>query len=208
MAQIRKGVQQKFKENATRARWFGGIFYPESLPANWKEYLIEQGCQFAVSPLHDKDVNPDGELKKAHYHVALYFHGKKSLQQVKEITDYLNQPAPQIIKNHVGVIRYFFHLDNPEKAQYSQTDFYAVGIDVLEIIKTSADKKMADRQFKCELSDIIRDLHFDKLIPLLDFLRDNDKIAHFDWATDHIIITRELLKSNWMENKSNAKPYD
>ena len=46
------------------------VVYPESLPEGWLDLLRETGLQCAISPLHDKDKEPTGELKKAHYHVV------------------------------------------------------------------------------------------------------------------------------------------
>ena len=43
-----------------------------------------------ISPLHDSDINADGEPKKPHWHVILTFKGLKSYEQVKAITDQLN----------------------------------------------------------------------------------------------------------------------
>lgn len=37
--------------------------YPESMPKNWREILQKTGCPIAISPLHDKDINPDGTPK-------------------------------------------------------------------------------------------------------------------------------------------------
>lgn len=47
-----------------KARTWGMVVYPQSAPEDWVELLRETYIQFAVSPLHDKDVNPDGEIKK------------------------------------------------------------------------------------------------------------------------------------------------
>lgn len=47
----------------TKSRTWGMVVYPESAPENWQELLSETFMQFAVSPLHDKDTNPDGEIK-------------------------------------------------------------------------------------------------------------------------------------------------
>ena len=38
----------------------------ESAPSDWIEQLQLSGAQFAISPLHDKDLNATGEPKKAH----------------------------------------------------------------------------------------------------------------------------------------------
>ena len=74
----------------TRKRNFVTIIYPESAPENFKEIIGDWHIPAFLSPLHDKDVNPDGEKKKPHYHLMLMFRGKKSLDQVKEIIKEVN----------------------------------------------------------------------------------------------------------------------
>ena len=70
-----------------RARTWTFIVYPESAPQNWRELLDECHVSWVESPLHDKDVNPDGTVKKPHWHIILLFDGNKSYEQVKEISD-------------------------------------------------------------------------------------------------------------------------
>ncbi|WP_046781000.1 Rep family protein, partial [Lactococcus cremoris] len=67
------------------------------------------------------------KIKKAHWHIGLFFSGKKSYGQILEITNKLNCPAPQIMKNSKGQIRYFAHMDNPEKYQYKPSEIIAHG---------------------------------------------------------------------------------
>ena len=63
----------------TRTRNWSFIIYPESAPQNWIEQLKGEMIPFAVSPLHDEDINEGtGEVKKAHLHILLCFEGKKS----------------------------------------------------------------------------------------------------------------------------------
>ncbi|WP_225354628.1 Rep family protein, partial [Ligilactobacillus murinus] len=54
-----------------RARTWTFIVYPESAPENWRDLLDEYHVPWVESPLHDKDINPDGTVKKAHWHVIL-----------------------------------------------------------------------------------------------------------------------------------------
>lgn len=44
-------------------------------------------------------MNPDGEVKKAHWHIILFFDGKRSFEQVQEITAALNATIPQKTAN-------------------------------------------------------------------------------------------------------------
>lgn len=126
-----------------RTRTWAFVAYPESLPPNWRAVLDEIGAPWACSPLHDKDVNETtGEPKKPHYHVVLSFEGKKSYEQVKEITDKLKATIPQKCHSVCGAVRYMAHLDNPEKAQYSTKDITCgMGFDVGAALKLSATEK-------------------------------------------------------------------
>lgn len=48
----------------SRTRNWSIVLYPDSAPANWREYLDSLQIEWIESPLHEFDVNPDGELKK------------------------------------------------------------------------------------------------------------------------------------------------
>ena len=120
-------MAEKRKDDRTR-NWTM-VVYPESAPENWRKILDNLHVPYLVSPLHDKDVNPDGEVKKAHWHVVLVFENKKSYHQIKEIADKLNAPIPQKVESLRGMVRYLVHTDNPEKYQYSREDIENHGVD-------------------------------------------------------------------------------
>ena len=103
-----------------RGRNWTIIVYPDSAPDDWRDQLDQLHIQWIESPLHDKDTNPDGTVKKAHWHVLLLFDGNKSYQQVKDITAKLNTVNPQRVESARGMVRYMVHLDNPEKYQYDE----------------------------------------------------------------------------------------
>ena len=111
------------KNNVKKRNW-AFVLYPESAPSDWREQLQLTGLQCAVSPLHDKDVNPDGEPKKAHYHIIVCYSGPTSFNVVKGLTDKLNQPIPIALEQIRGYYRYLTHKDNPEKYQYSADDVF------------------------------------------------------------------------------------
>lgn len=127
-----------------RKRNWAFVVYPDSAPDNWREMLHEMLVPGFISPLHDADENADGEQKKPHWHVMLTFKGLKSLDQVKEITEALNAPAPQEIKDVRAYARYLCHLDNPEKAQYQISNVESLGgADYLDKVKCAADTDTA-----------------------------------------------------------------
>jgi len=131
------------KDDRTRNWTF--IVYPESAPENWIEILSDEQVPFAISPLHDKDVNADGEVKKPHWHVMLMFKGNKSLGQIKKITDKFNSPAPQKVNSTKAMARYLVHLDNPEKYQYHKEDIKVYGGADIEQHLTSASEQKNER---------------------------------------------------------------
>ena len=125
--------------------------YPESLPDDWQDYLISTHVQTCVSPLHDRDINPTGEPKKPHYHVLVRFESLKSEEQVISLYSYLNGTKPIVCQSVRGSVRYFCHLDNPEKYQYDVNDIKTFNsFDVSEV------NKPTDAQiYKC-IKDIVR----------------------------------------------------
>lgn len=98
------------------------IVYPDSCPQDWIEILLKDHLCFGVSPLHDSDKNGDDTEKKPHWHVYVKFSGLKSYDQILEITKSVNGTIPVAVKNPVGMIRYFVHIDNPEKHPYNISD--------------------------------------------------------------------------------------
>lgn len=131
--------QQAPKPKDERTRNWSFVLYPESEPENWRGILDSFHVPWIESPLHDSDLNGDETEKKAHRHIAMMFEGKKSYDQVKEITDSLNAPHPQKIANMVGLVRYMAHLDNPEKHQYSPLEIIGhCGADVQAYLRPTS----------------------------------------------------------------------
>lgn len=141
------------------------IVYPESLPENWEQLLRDLKVDIIISPLHDKDKNPDGTLKKPHYHVVLMFSSNKSFAQVKDLVKPLNCPAPQKVASIKGQVRYLVHIDNPEKAQYNQTDIKVIGsVDLARYFKFTENDR---HNHIAEMIDFIDEqgiMEFNKLL--------------------------------------------
>lgn len=103
--------------SAGRTRSYACVLYPESAPENWRDILSDFHIPCLISPLHDKDVNPTGEKKKAHYHVLLLFDSVKSETQAREIFEAFGGVGCEKVNSVRGYARYLCHLDNPEKVQ-------------------------------------------------------------------------------------------
>ena len=76
----------KEKNVVVKGRDWTFVVYPESAPEQWRTILDETYMRWVESPLHDKDVNPDGELKKPHWHILLSADGPISESAVKRLS--------------------------------------------------------------------------------------------------------------------------
>lgn len=142
----------------TRTRNYATVVYPESAPDNWQEILAGHFVPAFISPLHENDINPTGEPKKAHYHVILMFDGKKSVEQAKAIFDTFNGVGCEVVKSIRGYARYLCHLDNPEKAQYDPSQVRNLcGADYITTIGLAVDKYIAISEMEefCEKYNVI-----------------------------------------------------
>lgn len=151
-------AEEKARKTDSRVRNFATIVYPESAPENWQEILAAHFVPAFISPLHENDVNPTGEPKKAHYHVILMFDGKKSTEQVKEIFDTFGGVGVEIVKSIRGYARYLCHLDNPEKAQYEPSQVKSLcGADYINTIGLAIDKYIAISEMEefCDKYNVI-----------------------------------------------------
>ena len=118
-----------------KKRNWGAVIYPESAPEDWIEQLKLKGLSFAISPLHDKDINPTGEPKKPHYHIVMCYGNPTTYENVKQVLEELGQPIPIPLESVRGYYRYFTHKDNPEKYQYNENDIRLFnGFDVTDIL--------------------------------------------------------------------------
>lgn len=126
----------------SRTRNWTFVLYPESAPDNWRDLLDDYHIEWVESPIHDSDLNGDGQVKKPHIHIGLFFAGNKTYEQVKEITDKLNCPIPQRCHSARALVRYMAHLDNPEKAQYKTSDIKGHGgLDIAEMLRPASSER-------------------------------------------------------------------
>lgn len=156
-------VKEKSTGGRGRTRNFATVVYPESAPENWQEILVEQFVPAFISPLHDKDVNPNGEPKKEHYHVIIMFEGVKTSEQARAIFELIGGVGCEVVQSLRGYARYLCHLDNPDKAQYSAENVRSLcGADYPGTIGLVTDKYKAIGEMIdfCEWNDIVsyRDL--------------------------------------------------
>ena len=132
------------KTTVKRCRNFATVVYPDSAPDDWLGILKDTKIPAFVSPLHDQDVNPFGELKKPHWHVLLCFDGVKTVEQAEDVFRSIGGVGCEIVQSIRGYARYLCHLDNPEKYQYNTCEVKSLsGADYPSVIELAIDKYKA-----------------------------------------------------------------
>ena len=184
------------EKNVKKRNW-AFVLYPESAPADWVEQLKKGGLKCAISPLHDRDVNPDKTPKKAHYHVIVCYEGPTTYNNVKRLTESLHQPIPQPLEQVRGYYRYLTHEDNPEKFQYSKADIQTInGFDIREYGELTRSDVI---RLKKEVMRFIRDNDITEYAVLMNILQDGGEATAdmFEVASNHTLFYRAYLTSRW-----------
>lgn len=178
----------------SKERYWTFVIYPESCVNNWKQQLQDLGLQCAISPLHDKDKNDNGENKKSHYHVLLCFNGPTTYNKVYTITKSLNATIPQRVLSCKGIIRYFTHKDNPEKFQYNDEDIKTInGLD----LKTFNDLTTSQvLHIKKEIIKTINDMKINSYFNLVNlYAFDSSQNDFFQVVSSNTIFFTNYIKS-------------
>lgn len=157
-----------------RTRNFATVVYPESAPENWMDFLNDYHVPAFVSPLHQFDVNANGEVKKAHYHVIVMYDSVKTISQAKEFFAAIGGVGCEVVNSIRGMARYLCHLDNPEKYQYNPVEVKSFGgADYAGIVELETDrvKLIADMHEWCKSNGCVS----------LSELYDYSRIHNYDW---------------------------
>lgn len=191
---------EKSNNGRGRTRNFATIVYPESAPNEWQDILAQQFIPAFISPLHDKDINPTGEPKKAHYHVVIMFDSVKTEEQAKEIIDLIGGVGLEKVNSIRGYARYLCHLDNPEKAQYDESSVRSLcGADYINTIGLITDKYKAIS----EIIDYCKENNIFSFSDLLEYCKEE----RFDWfrvlCDNGTYVVEKYLKSkSWTSNNN------
>lgn len=181
-----------------KSRFWSFIVYPESEVKDWQEILIQMGCVFAVSPLHDRDINANGEVKKPHYHVLLQFDGPTTYNNVKEhICDVVGGTIPKKVISMRGYYRYLTHEDNPEKAQYDHNDIKCYGGFKCELTTSEVTYIMSCICDDIEKQEII------EFSDLVDFYRAMGDYDRFEIVSNHVYFFERVVTS--IRNKNSSR---
>lgn len=191
------------KEKNIKGRDWTFIVYLDSAPNNWRDILDSTYMRWVESPLHDKDVNPDGEIKKPHWHILLSSDGPITFNQVLKIIEPLNCPMPKKVGSSKGLVRYMAHIDNPEKYQYPIDEIIGHnGADVASYFELSATNKIM------LMKEMITFIHDNEIDNYSDFLMHCITYSD-DWfnvAINHnTLAINKMIDAIWQKKHKNKK---
>ena len=202
------------------SRWMFCV-YLDSAPINWRTILEETGLPFAISPLHDKDLElcqtdedfnkPDlvekgGEMyyyKKAHYHVLTYYDGPTTYKNVLDnLCKPLNATIPKKVESLKGMYEYHIHKNNPEKYQYDdRLREFINGFDKDKVDELTATQIKA---LKRELTEFIINNDIIEYSDLIEVLHSSNMINLEDVANSHTMYLNTFITSRRNKKKDST----
>lgn len=194
----------KPREPPNKSKYFCCILYPDSTTYDVDKIiksLAEEHLTFAVSPIHDRDIEDDGSLKKGHYHLLLAYSSATTLNNIRCWINACGMPESElhsvrVCASGVGYYRYLTHKDNPEKAQYDDNDIRVFN-DSNELFKKfskTASEKIDDLVRIFQIVDELNTISFHTLIQYL-MLNERDLFKLITSSSALAICVKEYQRS-------------
>lgn len=194
----------KPREPPNKSKYFCCILYPESATYDTDKVikaLAEEHLTFAVSPIHDRDIEDDGSFKKAHYHLLLAYSSATTLSNIRGWINACGLPESElhsvrVCASGVGYFRYLTHKDNPEKALYDDNDIRVFN-DSNELFKKfskTASEKIDDLVRIFQIVDELNTVSFHCLIQYL-MLNERDLFKMLTTSSALAICVKEYQRS-------------
>jgi hypothetical protein len=160
-----------------KSKYFCAILYPNSTTYDFDKVIKSLALEhltFCVSPIHDKDVEDDGSLKKAHYHLLLAYSSATTLNNIRGWFKACGMPdsdlhSIRVCASGVGYYRYLCHKDNPDKAQYNDKDIRIFNDfdEIFQKFNNSENDKISKRVRIFQIVDDLNTISFHSLVQYL-----------------------------------------
>lgn len=161
----------------SKARKWGIILWCDNqVHINALKY-IKNNYDNYIYILHDQDTKEDGSLKKAHYHVLLYFPNQKMLSTLKKQLC-LNDSDFYEIKSFNGQLRYLIHYDDEDKFQYEKSNVHG-SLYMLTKFKQAFSPVTSELEQVSSIIEYIDSGLCFSYTDLVNFVLDNDLYAAF-----------------------------
>ena len=189
---------------STKSKYFCSILYPDSTSYDVDKLikaLAEEHLTFAVSPIHDRDVEDDGTIKKRHYHLLLAYSSATTLNNIRSWFKVCGLPesdlhSVRVCASGVGYFRYLTHKDNPEKAQYDVNDIrlYNDSDELFKKFSKTASEKIDDLVRIFQIVDELNTISFHSLMQYL-MLNERDLFKMLTSSSALAICVKEYQRS-------------
>lgn len=214
-------TRQKKGGKMARSNLYTFLIYPkDSAPDNYMDIIRSWHVPVLISPVHapssDAYGEEEGVQKKRHLHVMIYFGSgaNKSLEQVKVYSDKLHGTRPFIVNSRDGMIRYFIHLDDPDKQQYdidedgkeghkwSKSDLISLsGFETGNAFESFSN----EQQMYVFLENTIFDHHIYNFSDFIRFLRDVNCTSELDFVRHHTMYFKSILDGEYQKLDKKSK---
>lgn len=171
------------------------IAYPDSVPENWIENLTQFGVEFAISPLHDRDISANGEPKKPHWHVICIWPNGTKWQTATTVCDIVHGPCCIPCANIRTKYDYLIHKNDANKAQYDPADIIHGNGFAISKYETLTSAEVNAKVIEC--TKLCREMQFTEYADLLFHLLDCEMFDEFDVVSNRTIYFTALIKGIW-----------
>jgi len=195
------------KKAQSKTRNWATILYPESCADNWRDIVAGWKIPALASPVHDRDVDKDGKLKKPHIHLIMMFPGAKTRSCVQKLTEPLGAVGLEAVQSVRGMARYLTHMDDKDKAQYDRKDVKPFGgADYDSLIMS--DGKEGDIEAMCAIMEWCDEKQCFSFAQLMRYARRERK----EWlkvlcSSKHAVIYRYLRSCEWEAGLEQAQEW-
>lgn len=164
-------MEETKKETKFKCRKFQILAYPESAP-QLIETLKELGWDF-VGILHDKDIDKNGETKKAHWHIYISFvNNCYNTSIAKQLGLGLNLVRKMEQSNETKFLAYLTHFQSKDKYHYSDDELIYSSDKMLELVLNARNKLdtavFTESQKVTYLLKLIDELGIDSMTRLIE----------------------------------------
>lgn len=195
---------EKIRNPPSKSKYFCCILYPESTTYDTDKVikcLAEEHLTFAVSPIHDRDIDDDGSPKKSHFHLLLAYSSATTLNNIRLWFKACGMPdselhSVRVCASGVGYFRYLTHKDNPEKVQYCDNEIrvFNDSDDLFKKFSKTASDKIDDLVRIFQIVDELDTISFHSLVQYL-MLNERDLFKLLTSSSALAICVKEYQRS-------------
>lgn len=171
-----------------KGRYWSAIAWVESVPQNWQKKLKDSGLAVAVSPLHDKDYDENGELQKAHYHVLMCWDGPITLENARSFAEEIGLGSyVERVRSVSNILDYLTHdsFSSKDKHKYDFNDIIWINCNINDF------KKMGFKQ----IIEYIQAKNIKQFSKLVNSLLDNNENDLLEYVSSHTYYVNTYLCS-------------